>query len=83
MTVSSNYVQFCDFELSILHNSNIFINILNSFEFQKFWSHKVKAMAKRQKINFHSYLVENYDAQTVLINLLYLSPKGHQELISN
>ncbi len=49
MIISSHFIQFLNFVISLLRYSNIFSRISDSFKFQKFWTHYVKAMAKTIK----------------------------------
>ncbi len=51
MIISSNFVQVCNFPLSILQFSKFFGKILASFELHKFWTHNSKAMVKYKKLN--------------------------------
>ncbi len=49
--ISSNFIQFCNFELSYLQFSKMFANILDSSELHKFQTYNTKAMAKGKKVN--------------------------------
>ncbi len=51
MLISSHFVQFYNFSLSLLQFLKIFGNISDSFELRKFWTHKMKATAKDKKVN--------------------------------
>ncbi len=59
MVISSNFVQVCNFPLSILQFSTFFGKILASIELLKFWTHNSKAMSKYKKTQYHSYLIAN------------------------
>ncbi len=43
--------QFCNFALLLLHYSKFDGTILDSLEFQKFWTHNTKQIAKNKKDN--------------------------------
>ncbi len=52
----TNFVQFCNFILSLYQFSKIFGNILDTFELQKFQTHNTKAMVEDIKIQYCCYL---------------------------
>jgi hypothetical protein len=47
----NNFIQFCNFALSLLQFLKIVGIISDSFELLKFWTHYTKAMAKDKKVN--------------------------------
>ncbi len=51
MIISSDFVQFCKLALSLLRYTKLKSVILDSFQFEKFWSHISKVMAKDKKVN--------------------------------
>jgi hypothetical protein len=52
MKISSNFVQFNNFDISLLQLSNIFGKISDSSKLWEFRSQNTKAMAKGKKVNF-------------------------------
>jgi hypothetical protein len=66
MMISSNFVQFCDFALSLLHYLKFERRFLVSSEFRKLQTHNAKAWATDTKANNNSYLIWNKPKVTQL-----------------
>ncbi len=68
--MNDNFVEILLFHTFSLYNSKMFANILDSFEFQKFQAHSVKAMANDKKINIAvTYFVNSLCTFPYLITL--------------
>ncbi len=71
MKILSEFVEFCNFQLSLLTIRKFLCNFLASLKIQKFWSHSMRAMAKVKSINITViYVIVHTPAVCIIKRLL-------------